>query len=144
MKRKIGDIMTRVVECVSPEASVRDVALKMKDRHIGAFPVCTDGSVVGMITDRDLALRVIAESRDPQGTRVSEVMTKDVVCCSEDDLVEEAVDTMEERQVRRLPVVAQDDRLVGLVTLGKLAKTDSEVSGEVLREMVKPSRDERS
>ncbi len=143
MDRKVGDIMTRTVESVAPDTTVREVAHLMKLRHIGAFPVCENGTLVGMITDRDLALRVLAENRDAE-TRVKEVMTKDVICCTEEDPVEEAVGTMEERQIRRLPVVSDEDRLVGLVTLGRLAKTDCEVSGEVLREVVKPSRSERA
>lgn len=139
MKRKISDVMTRVVEYVTPETTVQEAASRMKATNIGSFPVCESGCVVGMITDRDLALRVLAEGRDPATTRIEEVMTREVACCEEEDRVDDAVVMMAERQVRRVPVVSDGCRLVGLVTLGKLAETDCGVSGQVLKEVVQPS-----
>lgn len=144
MKRKVDDLMTRVVEVVPPEMSVRDVAARMKERNIGSYPVCDEGRLVGMVTDRDLALRVLAEGRPAESTPVGDVMSRDVASCGPDDRLDDVLTLMAGRQVRRIPVVEADGRLVGLVTLGKIAETDCEASGEVLKEVVQPSIGERS
>jgi CBS domain-containing protein len=144
MRRKIADIMTRVVEQVAPGMSVRAVATLMKDRNIGCFPVCDEDRLIGMITDRDLAVRVLAEGRDPDVTRVDDVMTKDVVCCDKDDLLSEVTDLMSQWRIRRIPVVSGEGGLVGLVTLGKLAATDASASGEVLKQVIQPDIEKRT
>jgi len=144
MKQQVRDVMTRVVEYVTPDAPVRDVATRMKDRDIGSFPVCVSGAIVGMVTDRDLVLRVLAEGRDPAATPVRDVMSKDIVCCDLKDRLDDVVALMSDRQVRRIPVVSQGSRLVGLVTLGMLAEMDGSVSGKVLKDMVQPSVRQRA
>jgi len=144
MKIKIVDLMTRVVEVVTPEMCVRDVATRMKERNIGSYPVCDGGILVGVVTDRDLALRVLAEGRDPDTTPVEAVMSTAVTSCSPEDGLEEVLSLMAARRVRRIPVVGANGRLVGLVTLGKVAETDCEVSGEVLKDVVRPSDGESS
>ena len=144
MKRRIAEIMTRVVEYVTPEMCAQEVAARMKDRDLGCFPVCDGGVVVGIITDRDLVLRVLAEGRDASTTRIEAVMTREVVCCDPENRVADAVVAMTERKVRRIPVVASDGRLVGVVTLGKLAETDHEAAGTILREMVHSPSHHRS
>ena len=142
MNLKISDIMTRLVEVVPPEMSVRDVAELMKQRNLGVYPVCEDQSLLGMVTDRDLALRVLAEGKDPDATRVAEIMSTDVASCSPEDRVDEVLPLMASRRIRRIPVLSSDRRLVGLVTLGKIAETDCEASGEVLKDILQPEIDE--
>jgi len=142
MKRKIEDVMTRIVEVVTPDMSVRDVATRMKDRNIGSYPVCDGGSLIGMVTDRDLALRVLAEGRDPDSTPVEAVMSTNVSSCTPEDRLDDVLALMGGRQLRRIPVVGTDGRVVGLVTLGKIAETDCEASGEVLRDVVRSAGDD--
>lgn len=132
MRRKVADYMTRMVEHLLPELTVREAAALMKDRNIGCYPVCDGGRVVGMLTDRDLALRVLAEGRDPDLVRVDEAMTRNVVCCGEDESLSEVTERMGQHQVRRMPVVSRDGALIGLITLGKLASTDAALAGDVL------------
>jgi CBS domain-containing protein len=140
---KIEDLMSRLVEVVPPEMSVREVAGLMNDRNIGVYPVCEEKSLLGMVTDRDLALRVLAEGRDPETTRVEEIMSTDVASCAPGDRIDEVLALMASRKVRRIPVVSPNGHLVGLVTLGKVAETDCEVSGEVLKEVLHPGNDGR-
>jgi CBS domain-containing protein len=117
----IRDIMTRDVECVWPDDTLQEAALRMKELDVGPMPVCDYDRVVGMLTDRDITVRAVAEGRDPRSTRVRDVMTRNVVSCSEDDGVEEAARLMQERQIRRLLVLDRDKRLIGIVSLGDLA-----------------------
>ncbi|HVR85306.1 MAG TPA: CBS domain-containing protein [Planctomycetota bacterium] len=143
MSFKIGDLMTRPVEVVPPNMSVRKVAALMKERNIGVYPVCEEKSLLGIVTDRDLALRVLAEGRNPETTRVEEIMSTDVVSCGPEDRIDEVLKMMANRQVRRIPVLSRHGELVGLVTLGKVAETDCEASGEVLKEVIQPGTGER-
>lgn len=140
--KKIKEIMTRDVETVTPNTPVRQVAERMRNDDIGSFPVVDESDrVLGTITDRDIVCRVVSEGLEPATTMVSEVMTKNVATCREDQTIEEAARLMEERQIRRIPVLDEDDRLVGLITMGKIAKIeDEELSGEVLKEVVQPKK----
>lgn len=141
MLRKIKEIMTRAVDVVPPEMSVRDVASRMREHNLGVYPVCDEGVLQGIVTDRDLALRVLAEGRDPEKTRVGEIMSSGVFVCAPEDRIDEVLTMMARRKVRRIPVVSSGGRLVGLVTLGKVAETDCEASGEVLKEVLHPDGD---
>ncbi|HEX2185161.1 MAG TPA: CBS domain-containing protein [Chloroflexota bacterium] len=142
---KVGDVMTRSVEVIHPDATIDEAAEKMKAFDVGPLPVCDGDRLVGMITDRDITVRATAEERDPVTTRVSEVMTPDVVYTFEDADVEEAARLMEQHQLRRLVVMNRDKRLVGIVSLGDLAvRTPNEQrTGEVLEEVSRPSEPER-
>jgi CBS domain-containing protein len=142
MTFKSGDLMTRLVEAVPPRMSVREVAALMKERNIGVYPVCDEKSLLGMVTDRDLALRVLAEGRNPEATRVEEIMSTDVTSCGPDDRIDKVLTLMASRQVRRIPVVSLAGELVGLVTLGRVAETDCEASGEVLKQVLHPGAGE--
>jgi len=137
----IRDIMTRNVECVWPDDTLQEAALKMKDLDVGPLPVCDSDHVIGMLTDRDITVRAVAEGRDPRSTRVRDVMTRNVVSCSEDDAVEEAARLMQERQIRRLLVLDSDKRLVGIVSLGDLAAEaeDPYRMAEVLQDVSVPA-----
>jgi CBS domain-containing protein len=134
---KIKDVMTRDVECVRIDASVQDAAVKMKSLDVGPIPVCEGDTVLGIITDRDIVVRAVAEGRDARTTRVQDVMTRDVASCREDDDVKDAVRVMKEKQIRRLVVVTGDKRLAGIVSLGDIAvdTRDDKMSGDVLEKV---------
>jgi CBS domain-containing protein len=136
---RIAEIMSPV-ETIEPGASVRQAAERMRDLEVGSLPVCDGDRLVGIITDRDITVRATATGADPDSCRVDQAMTARVDCCLADDDVERAVRVMQEKQVRRLPVLDQDHRLVGTVALGDLtAVLDSKVSGTALREISKPA-----
>jgi HSP20 family molecular chaperone IbpA/predicted transcriptional regulator len=139
--RKVGEVMTRQVECVTPEDTLRAVAERMRSLDLGSFPVCEGDKVVGMITDRDLTVRGIAEGRDAASTPVRGVMSRDVVTCTEDATVEEAERLMKERQIRRLPVVDSEKRLKGYFSIGKMARSaGAEASNDVLKSVTESPR----
>ncbi|HZU06651.1 MAG TPA: CBS domain-containing protein [Chloroflexota bacterium] len=133
---QLYEIMTRDVVTIPPDATVQEAAARMRDRDIGALPVCEGARLVGIVTDRDLALRVIAEGR-PLTTPVRAVMTPHVLYCFEDQTVKEAAWLMEERKVRRLVILDRAERIVGIVSLDDLAaRAGAEaLAGEVLKEI---------
>ena len=139
---KVADIMTRNVETIGPSSTVQEAAERMKADNIGSLPVCLDSRVVGTITDRDITIRVTAEGRDARSTPVRDVMTKDVVTIRPQQEVVEAEQMMHDHQVRRLPVVEADGRLVGYVTTATIAKRegDEKVVGQVLKGISEPGR----
>lgn len=134
----------RDVEVVRPDATVETAAEKMKSLDVGPLPVCDGDRLVGMLTDRDIVVRAIAEGRDPKRTMVRDIMTQEVVYGFEDQDVAQAARLMEEKQVRRLVVLSRDKRLVGIVSLGDLAVEtgDKALAGEVL-EKVGPNEERR-
>jgi CBS domain-containing protein len=141
----LREIMTRNVEVVNTGASLLDAARKMKDLDVGLIPVCDGDRLKGVLTDRDITIRATAHGRDPAKTKVSEVMTTDLAYGLEDQEVEEAVSVMEARQIRRLPVVNLDKRLVGIVSLADIAVHvgDRDLSGETLEEISAPAEPKR-
>ncbi len=120
---KVRDRMSRDVRLAAPDQTIREAARAMAELGVGALPVADGDRLVGMVTDRDVALRVAAEGRDPAQTKVREVMTPEVRYVFEDEDLHRAADTMAEQQVRRLPVVNRAKRLVGIVSLGDMATT---------------------
>jgi CBS domain-containing protein len=138
---QIKEIMTRQVEVVDPEATLWEAAQKMATLDVGPLPVCKGDEVVGMLTDRDITVRATAEGRDPKTTKVHEVMTPDVVHVFEDEDVSEAASIMREEQVRRLVVLNQARKLVGIISLGDLAVHTGDVrrAGETLESVSEPS-----
>jgi CBS domain-containing protein len=145
MAEKVRDVMTAGVECIEPDATVIEAAKKMQTLNVGPLPVCEEQTVVGMLTDRDITVRAVAEGRDPGATRVREIMTTDVAWCYEDQDLDQAAQLMKDREVRRLPVVSQDKRLLGIVSLGDLAVYAKRggVAGEVLERVSQPAEPER-
>lgn len=117
---QLQDIMTAGIHAVDRSTPVQDAASSMREHHVGMVPVCDEGVVVGVITDRDIALRVTAESRDP-ATPVGDVMTGDVACVYFDEPLETAARVMEERRIRRLLVMDREQRIRGMVSLGDVA-----------------------
>lgn len=113
--------MTREVLVIGPQDMVQRAAQIMKDADIGSVPVCAGRRLQGMITDRDIAVRVAATARPSDQTRVSDAMTSEVFWCYEDEDIADALDKMGDRQVRRIPVVDREKSLVGIVSLGDMA-----------------------
>jgi CBS domain-containing protein len=138
---QLSEIITREVETVRPETSAREAAQRMRSMDVGALPVCDGRRLLGMVTDRDLAIRVLAEGRDPNATPVQDAMTPDVCYAFEDDDVQRAADIMKDRQIRRLPVVDREKHLVGIVALGDIATTGQDkLSGDALEQISQPSQ----
>jgi CBS domain-containing protein len=120
---KASDIMTRDVRVLSPDQTIREAAKLMTDIDAGAVPVGENDRLVGMITDRDIVIRAVAEGKSGD-TKVAEVMSKEMLYCFDTDAIEDVERNMAKAQVRRLPVVNRDKRLVGIVSLGDLARND--------------------
>lgn len=102
---RVHEVMTRGVECVAPNTTLTEAACKMRDLDVGTMPVCDNDRLAGMITDRDIAIRAVANGRDGKTTRVADAMTPEVLWCFEDQDVAEASDIMKDKQVRRLVVL---------------------------------------
>jgi len=126
---KISEVMTTDVETVNADQTAREAAAFMLRADAGSIPVCEGDRVVGMITDRDIAVRGVAEGRGPD-TPVSELMSDGIICAHEDDDVEAVARRMSEEQVRRLPVIDHEERLIGIVSLGDLARETSTKAAE--------------
>lgn len=123
---KIKDIMSKNVEIVATETLLNEVAKKMQASDCGSVLVGKDDRLIGVITDRDLALRCVAASHDPAGTTAGQVMTKQILYCRDTDSIEEVALDMTKNKVRRLPVLDKDKRLVGIVSLGDLAANSTD------------------
>jgi CBS domain-containing protein len=135
---KISDIMSRDVKVASPETSLRDAAEEMAKVDTGALPVCDGTQLLGMVTDRDIVVRGLAKGLGPDSS-VTQVMTQGVEYCFEDDDLTEVADKMAASQIRRVPVVDRDKNLVGIVSLGDLAReARPNTSGEALEEISQP------
>lgn len=131
---KVSEVMHAPAAWVEADTPVTDVALQMAEMDVGAIPVGKGDRLVGMITDRDLALRVLAEKRDPQTTRADEVMSPGVIWCRTEEDVEGAIHLVDQKKVRRLPVLNERKRLVGMLSLGDVAHgTGLQLVGELAR-----------
>jgi len=140
MKFICGDIMTPDPVCCTETDPVRKVAELMRDENIGPVPVIDDQSrLIGIVTDRDLVLNVLAKGLDAANTKVSEAMTRDPVSCKEDEALEDALEKMGSYQVRRLPVVNAQERVIGIIAQADIATRieNPEVAGEVVQEVSK-------
>ncbi|MBH0161113.1 CBS domain-containing protein [Fictibacillus sp. 26RED30] len=133
--KKVSDIMTRNVDYVTPQDNVYEVAVKMKQDNVGVIPVCENDQIIGVITDRDIVVRGVAEKR-PGSTKVSDVMSDNLFTGSADMTVEEATELMADKQVRRLPIV-ENNKLVGIISLGdlSLAKESDSAAGHTLSQV---------
>ena len=117
---KCREIMTTNVRTASPETTLRDVGGMMRDGDMGAVPIVNDGKLVGIVTDRDIVVRGVAEGKTPDST-VEEVMTTELFTVSPDDFVFEAIRLMGDKQVRRMPVVDDDGKLAGIIAMADVA-----------------------
>ena len=137
---QVKEAMTTEVELASPTQTIRQAALLMGKTECGALPVADKDSLVGMITDRDIAVRAVAAGKGPK-TPVREIMTNDLVYCYDDDDVENAALKMSDAQVRRLPVLSRDgEKLVGILSLGDMARkpNGTDPAGDALKAVSEP------
>ena len=136
----IADIMTRSVAAVGRDETLQAAARRMREMDVGALPVTDGRALAGMVTDRDIAIRGVAEGMVAQEALVADVMTEEVALCNETDSVEEVMAQMGDAQVRRLPVLGADREIVGIVALADLATRQSAPTDETLREISTPDR----
>jgi CBS domain-containing protein len=135
---KVSEVMTRDVQTVRPDQTAREAASFMLNADAGSIPVTEGERLIGMITDRDIAVRGIAKGNGPD-TPVRDLMSNDIICARESDDVEDVASKMSQAQVRRLPVVDDQERLCGIVSLGDLSReTDEQTAGQALEGVSQP------
>jgi CBS domain-containing protein len=141
---KLSEIMTHPVEVIQPDDSLRVAAKKMRDRDIGFLPVCDGETLLGVLSDRDITIRALADGMDVNIMLGRDLMTTPAIYCYEDQDVSEAARIMEEHQIRRLVVLSrEDERLVGVISLGDLARNGTiDLSGKVLQKVSEPEASE--
>jgi CBS domain-containing protein len=137
---KIKDVMTPDVSFVGPQTQILEIARKMRDADIGSTPVVENDRLIGIVTDRDIVLRIVAEGRNPLAATARDAMSSGMLYCFDDDSVDDVLENMGDNQVRRLPVVNREKRLVGFVSLGDLSKAArGKATGEALKEISQPA-----
>lgn len=141
---KLSEIMTREVEIIQPDDPLRLAAKKMRDRNIGFLPVCDGETLLGVLSDRDITIRALADGMDVNIMLGRDLMTTPAIYCFEDQDVSEAAKIMAENQIRRLVVLSRDDKcLVGVISLGDLARSGTvDLSGKVLQKVSQPETSE--
>lgn len=138
---QLREVMTPSPEIIAPDASIADAAAMMRELNVGALPVCDNDTIIGLVTDRDITVRATAEHRNPDSASVREVMSPRVVFCLENEDVDHCAQLMEEKQIRRVPVLNEEKRLVGIVSLGDLAVT--QIISEILEKVSEPAHPNR-
>lgn len=135
-RMRCSEIMTKNLRTASPDATLREVAVMMRDGDIGAVPIVDEGKLVGIVTDRDMVVRAVSEGKSAD-TRISEVMTAQLFTVGPDDFVFEAVRLMGDKQVRRVPVVSDDGKLAGIIAMADIAlESEDEIQiAETLEEI---------
>lgn len=133
----IKDILTEDVKLVSPDTPILDIAKTMKQNDCGAILVGHEDRLIGMITDRDIVLRCVAQSHDPETTHAEECMSPEVLYCYENDDIEDVLENMGDEAIKRLPVLNKDKRLVGIVSFGDLAAhcKDKSAAGQAMNDI---------
>ena len=129
---RVSELMSKNVEHVAPDQSIRLATRKMRDLNVGSLPVLLGDELVGIVTDRDLACFSVALGHDPINTSISMVMSKKVVTCYEDDDIADAARIMEKKRIRRLAVIDHENRLTGLFSIDDLARGSHKLAGIVL------------
>jgi CBS domain-containing protein len=142
MAKSVRDTMTESPRSIAASASVVEAARMMRKEHIGALPITDNEQLVGMITDRDIATRVVAEAADPKTTSVGDVSSRDLISVEPEKDLEEALQLMARHQVRRLPVV-ENGRLVGIVAQADIALKENEKTSALVEAISEPSEGER-
>jgi CBS domain-containing protein len=134
---KVSETMSRNVECIDPDTSIKDAAAKMRALDVGFLPVCEGDRPVGTLTDRDITIRHVADGQNPYRVKARDIMTPDVLYCFEDQDVEEVGHYMQEHEVRRVLIFDRGHHLVGVVSLGDLSKIagEEQLAGETLKEI---------
>lgn len=133
----IKDVMTKNVHKVELETTLKETADKMRAMDVGAMPVMKDDKVVGILTDRDITIRGVADGKNPDTTRVENIMTKGVTCAYEDETIDELARTMKNEKIRRAVVLDRKDNITGMVSIGDLARSQADIqkSADILREV---------
>lgn len=134
---KVSECMSDGVELCSPDDSIRTAARKMREVDAGSMPVGENDRLVGIITDRDIAIRAIAEGMGPE-TPIRQVMSQHIRWCFEDEDIDDVAEQMAEHKIRRLPVLNREKRLVGMISLGDISLADGMTSGEALKDISEP------
>lgn len=119
-----SECMSKNVELGKPDMTLQDAAKKMREGDFGLLPIAENDRLVGMLTDRDIAVRAVAEGKDPREAFVRDFMSHSVFYCYDDDTIENVLEKFSEQQIRRLPVLNRQKRLVGILSLGDVARTD--------------------
>jgi CBS domain-containing protein len=143
----VADVMTRGVRTMTPNDTVVQAAQAMDELNVGVIPVCEGDKLVGMVTDRDIVVRGVAQECEPKSTRLADVMSSHVRCAKESDDVDQVLSEMAEKQIRRMPVVDDNQRLVGIVSLGDIAAKDPDDDVDVamsLGDISTPAEPDRS
>lgn len=137
---KVHEIMTSGAHCVGPDVSLIRAATLMRELNVGSLPVCEGNRMIGIITDRDIAIRGVAEGRELEGTPVRAIMSPEVIYAYDDQDLADAARVMEINQIRRLPILSREKRLIGFLSLGDMATdgNDERLSAEALREISQP------
>ena len=131
---KVKDAMHKGAQWVSPDTSLSEIARLMREHDVGSIPIGENDRLVGMVTDRDIVCRGLVNGKDVSKLKAREVMTSGIVFCRAEEDIDDATRTMEEKQVRRLPVIDKDKRMVGMLSLGDVsAACDKKQSGELLQ-----------
>jgi CBS-domain-containing membrane protein len=136
---QVQEIMTPRARVINPNTNIAEAAKAMREDNIGALPVGENDRLIGMVTDRDIAMRAVAEERPSGNTAVRQVMSEHVYYCFEDDDIEQAAKVMAEHQVHRLPVLNRDKRLVGMLALADLARSDTDAMKTALAGISEPT-----
>jgi CBS domain-containing protein len=133
---KVREVMTTGVECISPNKTMQEAGERMKSLDVGFLAICDNDRLIGAVTDRDITVRGVAEGQSVT-TSIRDIMTKDVFYCYDDDDVQHAADYMKEKEVKRLLILNRDKRLVGVLSIGDLAKVEGiqEVVGHTLKDI---------
>jgi CBS domain-containing protein len=142
MAKSVRQAMTENPRSIGASASVVEAARLMREEHIGSLPITHDEELVGMITDRDITTRVVAEAADPKTTSVGDVYSRDLISVEPDNDLDQALQLMARHQVRRLPVV-ENGRLVGIVAQADIALRENEKTGALVEAISEPSAEER-
>jgi len=136
---QVYEIMTPTVRIADPNMTIRDAARRMRADNLGALPVGENDHLIGMVTDRDIVVRAVAEERSAGNTTVRQVMSQGICYCFENDDAEGAAQVMAKHQVRRLPVLNRDKRLVGVIALADLGRSEDEAAQGALKDISQPS-----
>lgn len=143
--KTLKEVMTTKPRVAEPEDTLTDIAELMREEDTGAIPICDGDKLVGMITDRDIVMRTLAQDIDPSTIVARDIMTSPIIYCYEDESIDEAAKVMEEKQIRRLVVLDRNRRLVGMVSLGNLAARGGNdlLVGQIVEKVSEPSHHPR-
>ncbi len=137
-QQKVSDLMTPNPTTVEPSTPVAEAARLMRDQDVGPLPIVESGRVIGILTDRDIVIRTVAEGKDPQSVKVGQIASKQLVTIDPDQSLDEAAQLMAKHQVRRLPVCEEDGRLVGIVAQADVAlEAPNQQAGQTVQEISK-------